>query len=303
MKVDGLAYLGLGVSDEERWVELAVTGLGLNEGRRAGEVRRLRMDDREWRFALHRSDSNDILYAGFDVADAVAASVLAERLQSHGIAQRSLTPSEISERSVAGGIVAHDPHGLQLEFVYGCARGEPFTPGDVNRFVTGAGGLGHIALSTSDPGACTEFYRLIGFRISDYIDLALGFGTLRITFLHCNERHHTLALAPLPGPRRLDHLMIEVSSVDEVIHAYNRLMRLGYTMKRHLGRHSNDRMLSFYVTTPAGIDIELGCQGVSIGAQWQVQTYDAISLWGHEPTLSPAARDPILEQRHLENTR
>lgn len=296
MKVDGLAYLGLGASDEERLIELAVAGLGLSEGRRAGEVRRLRMDERAWRFALHRSDSNDILYAGFDVADAAAASALAERLESHGIAQRSLTPAEISERGVAGGIVAHDPQGLRLEFVYGCARGEPFIPGHVKRFVTGAGGLGHIALSTSDPGASVEFYRLIGFRISDYIDMALGAGTLRITFFHCNERHHTLALAPLPGPRRLDHLMIEVDSVDEVIRAYNRLLRLGYTMKRHLGRHPNDRVLSFYVTTPAGFDIELGCQSVAIGAEWEVQTYDTISLWGHEPTLSPAARDPILQQ-------
>lgn len=287
MKVDSLAYLGLGVSDDDRWVEFAVE-LGLQEGRRAGDARRLRMDERTWRLALHRSGGNDILYAGFEVADAAAARALAERLESNGVAQRSLTPAEIAERGVAGGIVANDPHGLRLELVYGCAGAEPFTPRHVTGFVTGAGGLGHIVLSTSDPDLTTQFYQLIGFRTSDYIDLALGPQTLRITFLHCNKRHHTLALAPLPGSRRLDHLMLEVATPDDVIDAYNRMLLRGHSIKRHLGRHSNDRMLSFYVTTPAGFDVEFGCQGVEIDAEWQVKTYNAISLWGHQPTLAAA---------------
>lgn len=287
MQVDSLAYLGLGVSDDDRWVEFAVEGLGLQEERRTDEVRRLRMDARAWRLALHRSDLNDILYAGFDVADATAMRGLAERLQSNGIAQRSLTPAEVAERGVADGIAANDPQGLRLEFVYGCADTEPFAPQHVTGFVTGAGGMGHIALCTSDP--TTQFYELLGFRTSDYIDLALGARTLRITFLHCNKRHHTLALAPLPGPRRLDHLMLEVATPDDVIRAYNRMLLRGYAIKRHLGRHSNDRMLSFYVVTPAGFDLEVGCQGVEIDAEWKVRTHHAISLWGHHATLAPGS--------------
>lgn len=286
MRVDSLAYLGLGTADDDRWMEFAVEGLGLQEGRRTGDVRRLRLDERAWRLALHRSGSNDILYAGFDVADAAAVRALAERLECQGIAQRSLTPAEIEERQVAGGIVAEDPHGLRLEFVHGCAGAEPCKPRHVTGFITGTGGLGHIVLSTNDPGLSRQFYELIGFRISDYVEMALGPQMLRIEFFHCNKRHHTLALAPLPGLRRLDHLMLEVASVDDVIDAYNRMMLRGYAIKRHLGRHSNDRMLSFYVTTPAGFDLELGCQGVEIDAAWRVQTYRSISLWGHEATLA-----------------
>lgn len=288
MKVDRLAYLGLGVADDERWVEFAVEGLGLKEGHPGTGARRLRMDGRAWRLALHRSAINDILYAGFDVADAAAAHALAERLQSQGIDQRELTASEVRERRVAGGIVASDPQGLRLEFVYGCADAEPFVPHHGGGFLTGAGGLGHIVLSSSNPASSAQFYELIGFRVTDYIDLAFGPQTLRIAFYHCNKRHHTLALAPLPGPRRLDHLMLEVRTPDEVIDTYNRLLLQGYAMKRHLGRHSNDRMLSFYVTTPAGFDLEFGCQGVETGPRWQVQTYDAISLWGHQSMLGPA---------------
>lgn len=286
MKVDSLAYVGLGVSDDDRWMEFAVEGLGLQEGRRAGDARRLRIDEREWRIALHRSDGEDILYAGFEVADADAALALGQRLESSGIRKRSLSPAEIADRGVAGGVVASDPHGLRLEFVYGFPGGQPFMPAHATGFVTGAGGLGHIVLSTSDESRATRFYQLLGFRISDYIDMALGPQTLRITFLHCNKRHHTVALAPLPGPRRLDHLMLEAATPDDVIDAYNRMLLRGLPIKRHLGRHSNDRMLSFYVTTPAGFDLEFGCQGIEIGAEWEISTYDAISLWGHHATLT-----------------
>jgi biphenyl-2,3-diol 1,2-dioxygenase len=291
MKVDSLAYLGLGVADEERWAEFAVQGLGLQEATRGSGTRRLRMDERAWRLALHRSASNDILYVGFDVAGAAAVRALAGALDRSGIEQRMLTAAEIAERAVGGGIVAHDPQGLRLEFVHGCADAGPFAPTRGSGFVTGAGGLGHIVLAAADPTTSARFYELIGFRVSDYIDLAIGPQTLRIAFYHCNKRHHTLALAPLPSPRRLDHLMIEVATPDEVIDTYNRLLLRGHPMKRHLGRHSNDRMLSFYVTTPAGFDLEFGCQGVEIGDRWQVRTYDAISLWGHQ--TMPTARTSV----------
>ncbi len=53
---------------------------------------------------------------------------------------------------------------------------------------------------------------------------------------------------------------------------------------RHMGRHTNDQMLSFYVKTPAGFDVEFGCEGVHVCPDnWKVRTYDSISLWGHEP--------------------
>jgi hypothetical protein len=56
-----------------------------------------------------------------------------------------------------------------------------------------------------------------------------------------------------------------------------------------LGRHTNDLMTSFYVRTPSGFEIEYGYGGVLIEdeASWQVDTYDAISLWGHKPPSEP----------------
>jgi hypothetical protein len=56
---------------------------------------------------------------------------------------------------------------------------------------------------------------------------------------------------------------------------------------RTLGRHANDRMVSFYGVTPSRFAFELGWGARRIDDRdWQVRTYDRISDWGHHP---PAA--------------
>jgi biphenyl-2,3-diol 1,2-dioxygenase len=145
-------------------------------------------------------------------------------------------------------------------------------------------GLGHIVVRVADAERSLKFYQLLGFEISDYISFELAPNmTVRLAFLHCNQRHHTLAMVPAPLPKRLNHLMLEVDSVDAVITAYYRAQKQGLPIVRHLGRHTNDHMLSFYAQTPAGFDVEFGCGGRSIGRDWKVEQYDAVSIWGHEP--------------------
>jgi 3,4-dihydroxy-9,10-secoandrosta-1,3,5(10)-triene-9,17-dione 4,5-dioxygenase len=41
-------------------------------------------------------------------------------------------------------------------------------------------------------------------------------------------------------------------------------------------------MTSFYVQTPAGFDLEIGCDGLVIDpATWETTRHEAISVWGH----------------------
>ena len=49
-----------------------------------------------------------------------------------------------------------------------------------------------------------------------------------------------------------------------------------------LGRHTNDRMLSFYVRTPSGFSVEYrwGARTVN-DRDWQVQLHRTGSIWGH----------------------
>ena len=103
-------------------------------------------------------------------------------------------------------------------------------------------------------------------------------------FYHCNGRHHSLALifVPLPEfPRKLDHIMIETVSMDNVGHAYDRALDAKCPIARDLGKHPNDRMFSFYSAGPGGVQFELGAGAVTVTDDWEIVKYDRISAWGH----------------------
>ena len=278
-----LAYCGLGVEDVAAWVKFAVDalGLGLAEDQ---NVARLRLDDRAWRFAVHEGPENDILYAGFELADEAGLASFRQRLDTAGLAWSALDAAECLDRKVTSGLWLDDPDGLRLEFVVGHAQAStPFQSRIVDAFVTDEQGLGHIVISTGDLVRGTNFYETLGFMLSDFITVPIGpEQKLRIAFMHCNPRHHSLAIAQLPGPKRLNHLMVELAKVDDVIRGHKRCLSQGYRTGS-IGRHPNDLMLSFYVKTPAGFDVEYGCDGRRIQGEWAVGEYDQISLWGHEP--------------------
>ena len=49
-----------------------------------------------------------------------------------------------------------------------------------------------------------------------------------------------------------------------------------------LGLHTNDEMTSFYMQTPSGFDLEVGCDGLVIDpASWEATAHTSISEWGH----------------------
>jgi hypothetical protein len=48
-----------------------------------------------------------------------------------------------------------------------------------------------------------------------------------------------------------------------------------------LGRHSNDHMVSFYMRTPSGFEVEYGFGARTVDADWTVEQHKTISTWGH----------------------
>lgn len=276
-----LAYCGLSLTDIEAWERFGTQAMGFMSAD-CGDLRRLRFDDRAWRIALHPGTRDDLLYAGFECSDHSDLSRRRDAILGAGIACTDLTDAELIEREVEAGFHLCDPDGLRLEMVIGHeAAPEPFESGLVQGFRTGEQGLGHIVLSTGDLDRGIEFYQQLGFALSDFITAAIGPGQLRIAFMHCNSRHHSLAIAALPGGKRLNHIMVEVDEVDDVLLGYRRCIEQGYRTGG-IGRHPNDQMLSFYVQTPAGFDIEYGWGGREIRGEWEVEEYDRISIWGHE---------------------
>jgi len=288
MSIESLGYMGLKVKDPRAFAEFATRVLGLMQGESAGETRWLRVDRHAWRIAVEQGDSDDAAFLGFEAAGHAELEHLRDRLEAGGFEVSVGDSSLVSERGVLGLISCQDPDGLGIEIFYGpTLRTEtPFaSPAGVAEFVTGAQGLGHVVLSTKDIARSRHFYQdLLGFRLSDMIRMRTGKDTsFDMEFFHCNPRHHTLALIPLPLHKRLHHFMPQVPTLDAVGFALERAEAAQAPITATLGRHTNDRMVSFYARTPAGFEVEFGFGAIEVDDEsWRVTRHDKPSSWGHK---------------------
>jgi 3,4-dihydroxy-9,10-secoandrosta-1,3,5(10)-triene-9,17-dione 4,5-dioxygenase len=134
------------------------------------------------------------------------------------------------------------------------------------------------------------FWRdVMKFGISDLINFDMGPDRppIRIYFMHCgNGRQHSLALAELDDPTGVQHLMVEVKSIDDVGYALDRVHQNGTPLALSLGRHVNDNMLSFYMVTPGGFMMEYGT-GASVIDWSNHSIFESTkgSHWGHRPQM------------------
>ncbi len=288
--IKALSYIGFTSPETDAWKSFGPDMLGLEvlPVSSDGAVR-LRNDHEAWRIAIHPGDSNDVAYLGWDVGTQKEFQDLTAKLVDAGIDVNTDDGTLANERAAAELAWFIDPFGFRHELTYDRASGDtPFTAGHgISGFVTGEGGLGHAVIMVSDLKAATAFYsELLGFQHSDDIEQGIF-----VRFLHCNPRHHSLALTEIPGMRGFHHLMIEVEDVDDVGLAYDRVNEAGCRLAMTLGRHPNDEMTSFYVRTPSGFEIEFGAGGklIDMNAEWPVTKYDAMSIWGHKPPAEPLA--------------
>lgn len=286
-----LGYLGINSSDPGRWRDLLCEILGLQHvSGDDGSQHFFRMDSYYWRIAVRRSTSDDVAWLGWMVADRSELESLARRLDERGVRWRAGDRQEIAERKVTDLLVFEDPFGIRQEAFFGLlVNPEPFRPGRaLSGFVTGDQGLGHAVIGVSSEAeweAAMRFYSgVLGLRLSDFIDFEIGEQVIHGVFYHCNRRHHSLAIIQVPYAveKRLRHFMLQVNSIDDVGFAYDLCLRRG-EVTRTLGRHPNDRMISFYLRTPGGFEIEYGTGAITIDdeAAWVVQRYATASSWGH----------------------
>jgi 3,4-dihydroxy-9,10-secoandrosta-1,3,5(10)-triene-9,17-dione 4,5-dioxygenase len=293
-----LGYLRIESADVAAWREFGVRALGMVEGRGPGSgALYLRMDDFPARLVIVPGETDRLLASGWEVADMDAFDQVAHSLIGAGVAVKSGTGAELADRRVAALMRFDDPAGNAMEVFCGAAlEHRPAVSPYGNRFVTGDQGLGHVVLPVTDEESALGFYTgVLGFRLRDSIRMAPElFGRppgppLWMRFLGCNPRHHSLALAPFPAASGIVHLMVEVATLDDVGGAMDRCARRKAPVSATLGRHANDLMVSFYVRTPGGFDIEYGTGGRRVDdATWVTRETTAISLWGHSFTLPDA---------------
>jgi 3,4-dihydroxy-9,10-secoandrosta-1,3,5(10)-triene-9,17-dione 4,5-dioxygenase len=296
MSIRSLGYLRIEATDVAAWREygLKVLGMAEGDGPTAGALY-LRMDDFPARLVIVPGERDHLAASGWETANAAELQDIRTRLDAAGVPYKEGTDEELADRRVVELISFEDPSGNTLEAFHGVAlRHRRVVSPYGHRFVTGEQGLGHVVLSTDDDEAALRFYRdVLGFRLRDSMRLppqmvgrpADG-APAWLRFFGCNPRHHSLAFLPMPTPSGIVHLMIEVESADDVGLCHDRALRRKVPMSASLGRHVNDLMLSFYMKTPGGFDIEFGCEGRTVDDEtWIARESTAVSLWGHDFSL------------------
>ncbi|MFC8827338.1 VOC family protein [Streptomyces sp. NPDC057137] len=289
MQLTGLGYFGLHTQHIDPWRTFAEDVLGLSTST-TDDGLRLRMDDRDWRIALHAAETEGFAYAGWEVAGPTELEAAARELESAGVKTEHGDEALCRQRDVLDLIHLRDPDGVRIEIFYGARTAvTAFASPTGARFVTGEQGLGHIVFNVEDYDATYRFYtELLGFKASDFCDL----GRKRIAFLHTNSRHHSLAFAglvvdPERKPRKdiepgeLFHFMLEVDDLDTVGLAQDRCAAGAAPLAMTLGRHSNDRMVSFYAVTPSGFEVEYGHGAITVSDPWTATRMAGTSVWGH----------------------
>jgi 2,3-dihydroxyethylbenzene 1,2-dioxygenase len=257
-KVTELGYLGLSVSDIDAWQDFAGRIVGMqivDDGERDRTY--LRMDKWHHRIVLHADGDDDLAYLGWRVAGPAELDEIAEKLAREDIKYDVATEAEASERRVLGLLKLRDPGGNATEIFYGpqVDAGRPFHPGRpmFGRFVTENQGLGHVIVRQDDVAEATRFYRALGLNGAVEYKFALPDGGVATpVFMHCNERQHSIAFGLGPMEKRINHLMIEYTELNDlgITHDLVRQQKIDVTLQ--LGKHANDDALTFYCANPSG---------------------------------------------------
>jgi 3,4-dihydroxy-9,10-secoandrosta-1,3,5(10)-triene-9,17-dione 4,5-dioxygenase len=289
-EVTQLGYLGLGVRDLGQWASYADETLGLERvATDADGAMLLRLDEHFYRFAVHEADEDDITYSGWQVDTASDLAAIGARLEAAGTNVARATKEEAEQRRVLDLIRFKDPDGHDVEVFYGPQMaGSPFlSKKGGTSFVAGNQGLGHFVIAANNLHTTMDFYTsMLGMKVSDYVTR----GRLKLGFLHCNPRHHSIAFVEYPNaPKRANHFMLQLDNFDAVGRTWDKVQDGAAPVIMTLGRHSNDHMVSFYMRNPSGFGVEYGWGAREVDDScWQVAQYDTTSTWGHKP---PPKRD------------
>ncbi|GAB1387630.1 VOC family protein [Melaminivora sp.] len=294
MDIRGLAYVVAQTTDIPRWKNFAENVLGMMTAPTASGGLLVRMDERQFRFAVEPGARDAYCASGWEVASQAAFDAAVQTLSAAKVAHVLEDAAFCRQRCAQQVVSFNDPSGNRHEVVWGFQSDFAHfaSPKGVARFITGGIGMGHTVLPAPDFAKTAAFFKdVMGFGLSDIMNFEPP-GTegvvLPIHFLHCNNgRHHSLAIAAFPVESGCVHVMVEVEDMPEVGRAMDRMREQQAQMTATLGQHTNDKMISFYMRTPSNFDIEFGYNGAVIDWNQHIaHEFTRVSLWGHDFSVS-----------------
>jgi 3,4-dihydroxy-9,10-secoandrosta-1,3,5(10)-triene-9,17-dione 4,5-dioxygenase len=285
MKPVELGYVVITATDPGAWSDFASGVLGAMPVPGPGGTLSIRTDERSARLVIVPGESDTFLAAGWIMGGRGDFDALRDVLVKADVGVRPGTDDERAARHVMDVFAFTDPGGNTHEIALGpVAELDPFISPQGVRFVTGTGGMGHVVLPCGEHlDDVTDFWtNVLGFSVANFRTFPDGANG---NFFSINERQHSMAVAEAPIRNGAHHINLEVSTLDEVGRALDRATERNL-VRRSLGKHLNDNMVSFYMVTPGGFQIEYGfCDGAPV---WRPGMYfkDAGgSWWGHRGAI------------------
>lgn len=293
MNIFGRAHLGYVVIESQKfsdWRRFGEDAIGMHCDELSHEHLRFRLDDHKCRFLVRRGEAEDVTAIGWQIDDHDTFDDIVGRVTSAGLPVVEGTAEEAAARGVHRLLRFPGPKGLDQEIFTTAYTASPPHLRNAG-FVTGAAGMGHVAITSTRPGQLHAYYdTLFDARLSDYIDETISGLKFKIRFLRVNERHHSVAIAAVRGlpldpiRTRVQHINIQASQLDDMVGSYQRVGALGFDMALGIGQHTNDRELSYYAVSPSGFEWEVGWNPIVVDeATWEPTTHQGISIWGHTP--------------------
>ena len=291
IEIMSMGYIRVASTDLDQWRTFADKVLGLAASRGPNpEHLYYRIDEVSARVVVFPAEADRLEATGWEVADHQALQAARLHLKEAGVVFEEGTPDELAERRVQELIRFSDPWDNVFELFHGITyESRPIVTPYAAKFVTGDQGMGHIVIPVTDDVEALRFYtEVLGFRLRDSMSMPGEFvgkepgSKVWLRFLGVNPRHHSLAFLPMPNPAKCVHVMLEVDELDHVGRALERVRKHKAPLSATLGRHMNDEMVSFYVKSPGGFDVEFGCEGLRVDDhKWVARESTAVSYWGH----------------------
>jgi len=274
------------------WKVFAADGLGLHVDQPQADVLACRMDDHARRLIVRSGNEEDVIASGWQLDDDATLTEIVGRLRNDGIDTRIGSAEQARLRGVESFIAFTGPKRMEIELFTRAIKTDAALNMKTSGFVTGDIGMGHLAITSKEPQAMREFWqRYFDAKLTDTIEARISNIDLNIEFLRINQRHHSIAVAATQGTRldpirtRIQHMNLEVATMNDMTDAYVRCRRLGFKVAMGVGLHTNDKDLSFYVASPSDWQIEVGWNPILVTDEstWTPSIHQGISLWGHQP--------------------
>ena len=295
MAIKSLGYIGVESAQRQQWQQFGCEVMGLQDvsaqlaGADSDELF-LKMDDHPFRLLVQPGSRERLAFCGWECNNAEGLAQLAAQLTELGVEFSWASSELIAARRVQNLLQFSDPSGNCHEAYWGVVSDFKHlnSPAAVPHFVTGEQGMGHIVLPAVNFDDTVAFFQQLGFGLSDLMNIKFtpdpAEPNKRLWFMHCNSRHHSLAFFEMEHPAGCIHLMTEVGDVDQVGLCNDRRIAHQVKLTGTLGRHANDHMVSFYMRSPSGFDIEYGAEGRTIDDWQQYQVFESTvaSFWGHD---------------------